>query len=53
MPQDPDERLEKFLEAVVAVEKKYAHEKKGAKSNRRDDVLSLVEKFYAAQVEKS
>jgi hypothetical protein len=51
--QDKEDKMEEFLEAVVAIEKRYAHEKKGAKTNRRDDVLALVEKFYATQMGKS
>lgn len=39
--------IEGFLKNLMEVQRKYANEQRGAKSNRQDEVRDLVDKFAA------
>jgi hypothetical protein len=45
-------KLEKFLVQVMAIEKRYAHELRNVKADRRSDVLELINTFSAKELEK-
>lgn len=43
---DVDQKdVEKFLEALMAVQRRYGNELRNVKSNRQEDVRELVDRF--------
>ena len=52
MSDIPKSVLEKFLDQVMQIERRYGNELKNAKSNRRDDIRELMERFAAEELEK-
>jgi hypothetical protein len=46
------EKLEKFLVRLMAIEKRYAHELRNVKADRRGEVLELINSFSAKELEK-
>ena len=52
MPEIPQKIVEKFLVQVMQIERRYANELKNVKSNRREEVRELMEKFAAEELEK-
>jgi hypothetical protein len=52
MGEIPQALVEKFLTKVMEIERRYGNELRNAKSNRRDELRSLMEKFSTEELEK-
>ena len=47
MGDSADRHVERFLKALMELQRKYGTDRLNAKSNRQDEVRALVEKFVA------
>ena len=45
--------LDRFLEAIIQHEKRYAHNERGAKSERRSKVVEKIEEIAAQELDKA
>jgi hypothetical protein len=45
-------QLEKFLIQVMAIQKRYAHELRNVKGDRRSELLELINRFSAKELER-
>jgi hypothetical protein len=43
--------LENFLASIIKIEKKYAHTEKGAKNERRSQVVEAIEEVSARELD--
>ena len=49
MGENIDRQIQKFLKGLMEIQRKYANELKGAKTNRQQDVRELLDKFTAKE----
>jgi len=49
MSSPPAKQLEKFLQELMEIERRYANELKNAKTNRQEDVRELLDKHTIAE----
>lgn len=47
----PPDKLEKFLIKIMAIQKRYAHELRNVKADRRSDVLEEINRFSSKELE--
>lgn len=52
MPEANKEQIERFLKQVMDIERKYANELKGARSNRQSEVKDLLERFSVKELDR-
>jgi len=48
----PPEKLEKFLIKIMAIQKRYAHELRNVKADRRGEVLEEINRFSSKELEQ-
>ena len=46
------EQLEKFLIQVMTIQKRYAHELRNVRGDRRSELLELIKRFSAKELER-
>lgn len=50
MPEEHQEKsVERFLVELMEIQRRYATDRRGEKTNRREDVRELVDKHVAAE----
>lgn len=51
MSEPTNKQLQQFMKEVMRIERQYANELKGAKSNRQNDVREYLEKFAVKELD--
>jgi hypothetical protein len=49
MAKKPEKQIEKFLQELMEIERRYANELKNVRTNRQDEVRELVDKMATAE----
>jgi hypothetical protein len=51
MPEVDQKQVEKFLRDLMDIQRRFAHEAKGAKTNRREEVRELLDRSVPREVD--
>ena len=49
MPDITEKQLERFLQELMDIQRRYSNEEKNKKSNRQSEVREMMEKFVAKE----